>query len=250
FGGRFFPNLWTELVVYKSWGLRIILEFSLKAFLVGLAGIVLARRNNDRLLLFGWWAGYFIYGMLFIYYTWTHDYYHLPMVPLIAVSLSPTAAALEDNTKKNGKILRWVRIMLGVAVAYITISGAVQSVQFMQAVDYRQTRHQIEALDVFLETIPDERLIALTDDYETSYRFYTFRRAGHWPASGEQTFKQLQGKPTNEFEQLWQERTADAGYFLVLDFKELNRQSNLAERLETYPILKQTELYTLYDLTP
>jgi hypothetical protein len=250
FGGRFFPQLWTNIVVYKSWGLRIIMEFSLKAFLVGLAGILLASKNNERLLLFGWWAGYFIYGMLFIYYTWTHDYYHLPMVPLVAVSMSPAVAALEDYTKKNVRVLRWVQIMLGVAVAYITISGAIQSVSFMNETDYRQTRQQIKELGAYLASLPEERVIALTADYETSYRFYTFQRAGHWPASGEQNFKQLQGKPTDQFEQLWQEMAEEAGYFLVTDFKELNRQPNLSERLEEYPILKQTELYTLYDLEP
>lgn len=250
FGGRFFPDLWTDIVVYKSWGLRIIQEFSLKAFLVGLAGIVLARKKNERLLLFGWWAGYFIYAMLFIYYTWTHDYYHLPMVPLVAVSMSPTIAALEDYTKKNQRVLSWVRAMLGVAVLYIVISGGIQSINFMNQVDYRQTRQQFEELGEYMQTLPEGRLLALTDDYETSYRFYTFLPAGHWPATGDQGFKQLQGKPAEQFEQLWQEQTEDAMYFLVIDYKELNRQPNLIEQLEKYPILKQTDLYTLYYLKP
>jgi hypothetical protein len=253
FGGRFFPSLWTDLVVYKSWGLRIIQEFSLKAFLVGLAGIVLAARvtgrKADSLLLFGWWAGYFIYGMLFIYYTWTHDYYHLPMVPLLALSLSPTVAAFEDFAKKKN-FARLATAGLAAAVLYVTISGAVQSVRFLNQADYRQTRQQVEELGEYLKTAPSGTVLALTNDYETSYRFYTFSGAEHWPASGEQRFKQLQGNPTDQFEKLWEEKTAGAGYFLVMDFKELNRQPNLVEKLDTLPVVRQTDLYTLYDLQP
>jgi 4-amino-4-deoxy-L-arabinose transferase-like glycosyltransferase len=101
FKGRFFPEIWTDIVFYKSWGLRIIQEFNLLAFVAGLLGILLAKTKQIRLMLLGWWAGYFIYGMVFAYHIWTHDYYHLPMVPLVAVSLAPTAAYFEERAKEN-----------------------------------------------------------------------------------------------------------------------------------------------------
>lgn len=249
FSGRFFPQLWGDIVVYKAWGLRIIQQFSLKAFLVGLAGIVLARRKNDRWLLFGWWAGYFVYGMLFIYYTWTHDYYHLPMVPLIAVSLSPTITALIDYAKGK-RFEKWALAGIGVAVAYVSISGIVQAKAEMDAVDYRLNRQAIEELDDFLSTLPDDNVIALTDNYETSVQFYTFHNYGHWPNSGEANFVLLQGNSADKFEDVWKSKLEKNGYFLVLDFKDLNRQPELIQKLKEYPVLAQTEYYVLYDIKP
>ena len=43
FSGRVFPELWTDLLLYKSWGKRIFLEFGLLAFLLAMLGIVLAK---------------------------------------------------------------------------------------------------------------------------------------------------------------------------------------------------------------
>ena len=100
FKGRFFPEIWSDLVFYKSWGLRIIREFNILAFTTGMIGILVTKGKAERRMLFGWWVGYFSYAMLFAYHTWTHDYYHLPMVPLLALSLAPSIAYLEEKISK------------------------------------------------------------------------------------------------------------------------------------------------------
>jgi hypothetical protein len=247
FKGRFFPEIWTDLVFYKSWGLRIIQEFNLLAFAAGLLGIVLAKTKQIRLMLFGWWTGYFIYAMLFAYHTWTHDYYHLPMVPLAAVSLAPTTAYLEELAKRNNftttALILFLCICLGIG-AY----GSDQTVRFLSATDHRTTRASLEQLGAAIKAAPPRKIIGLTDDYETSFAFYNFLRADHWPSLGDMNFRELQGADNQAFEQLWQ-ITDGAGYFFVTDHRELKKQPRLGEQLSLYPIIAEDQVFTLYSLT-
>ncbi len=249
FSGRFFPELWRNIVVYKSWGLRIIQEFWLPAFLAGLAGIVLTKRKENRWLLFGWWAGYFIFGMLFIYFIWTHDYYHLPMVPLLAVSLAPAITWIEEFAARKGWLTAALSLIAAAGLVIIGI-GSYQSIRFFNQQDYRVTRQNLESLGEYLDTLPEGRLIALTQDYETSFRFYSMHPASHWPRQGDLNFQQLQGQTSAQFDELWEERAGDAAYFLVTDFKELNRQPTLQAKLQGAALLQETPDYQLYELTP
>ncbi len=246
FSGRFFPELWADMILYKSWGLRIILEFNLVFFIAALAGIILAKGKAARGLLFGWWLGYFVYGMIFAYFIWTHDYYHLPMAPLLAVSLSPAIAALEDVIQRRN----WQKPALALfAVLLLGFSayGAVRSIQFLSAKDYRPVRAEMEALGAQLSTTLSGKVIALTPDYETAFKVYTFLNAGHWPSRGDLNFKELQGQTPKQFEKLWQ-TTGEFAYFLVTDFSEFENQPLLQERLAQYLVVSEGDEYILFRL--
>jgi hypothetical protein len=247
FKGRFFPEIWTDVVFYKSWGLRIIREFNFLAFAAGLSGIFLAKTKQVRLMLFGWWAGYFVFAMLFSYHIWTHDYYHLPMAPLLAVSMVPTIAYLEGWLKSKRittpALVIYVSLCLGVGVY-----GSIQTTNDLSAVDYRETRASLEELGGLIREGPPGKIIGLTDDYETSFTFYNFLTAEHWPSLGDMDFRQLQGADSQGFEQQWQ-IAEGGGYFFVTDFRELEKQPALKEKLSEYPILAETEFFTLYNLS-
>jgi hypothetical protein len=246
FKGRFFPEIWTDIVFYKSWGLRIIREFNILAFTAGLLGILLARSKQIRLLLLGWWAGYFIYAMLFAYHTWTHDYYHLPMVPLIAVSLAPVFAYLEEIARQKDQV-RLIKFMAACICLVVVGSGSCSTIQFLSTVDHRETRAELEQLGAELNQLPQGKIIGLTNDYETSFSFYNYLKAEHWPSIGDMNFRDLQGGANQSFEQLWQ-ITEGASYFFITDFKELEKQPLLAARLSAYPVIARGTTYSLYEL--
>jgi hypothetical protein len=248
FSGRFFPELWGDLLLYKSWGKRIMIEFTLPAFGLAMAGIVLAKQKAVRWMLFAWWVGYFVYGMLFAYHIMTHDYYHLSMVPLTAVSLAPAISALQTfaQRKNSSRLASGLLILIGIGFA---IYGTAASIRFLNQFNYRNISAEMETLNSYLENAPKGGLVALTDDYETSLRFYAFRNARHWPHLGDLNYFELQGSTTKQLEQLW-ETTAGATYFYVSDYKELSRQPMLEERLATLPIVLETDRFTLYQLSP
>ena len=119
--------------------------------------------------------------------------------------------------------------------------------RFFNQTDYRLTAQAWTDLGETLDDLPDGQVVGLTDDYETSFKFYTFRNARHWPHLGDLNYYELQGSEQESLEQRWQ-KIEGATYFLVSDFKELARQPELAARLEAYPILLQDDHFTLYDL--
>jgi len=246
FRGRFFPEIWADLIFYKSWGLRIIREFNIFAFAAGLLGIFYAKSKPARRILLGWWAGFFIYAMLFAYHTWTHDYYHLPMVPLLTVSIAPTVAFLEQKIARLKFETVWfsslVLLFLGIIIA-----GSFQTIQFLSITDYRLARIELESLGEMIKDRPEGRIIGLSDDYEASFTFYNFLRAEHWPTLGDMNFRELQGGEELAFEQLWK-ITEDASYFVVSDFSQLEKQPILKQRLSSFPILYRSDSISLYSI--
>jgi hypothetical protein len=245
FSGRFFPDLWTDLLLYKSWGKRILIEFGLPWLAAGLIGIALGSEKAHRWLLLGWWAGYFGYGMLFSYHIMTHDYYHLPLVPLMAVSIAPALAWVE--ARATGKWRTITAIGMAALAVGTVVFGADRQVQFVGEEDYRQTRQAYEALAAALEDLPDGRIIALTEDYETTFKFYTFRSAAHWPHLGDLNYYALQGSDPQDPGRLWA-RTEGFDYFLVADERELVRQPDLAAQLASLPVVFESGGLRLFAL--
>jgi hypothetical protein len=186
--------------------------------------------------------------MAFAYHIWTHNYYHLPSLPMIAISLSPTIAALERWAQRKN-ILKPVLIALVCVGIIFTTYGTIKSIQFFLSEDYRQTRILFSEIDTALDNAPKGPLVALTPDYETSLRFYALRSASHWPSTADQTYRALQGSEIDAFQTLW-EQYGGSSYFLITDFKELENQPALQGELSTYPILVQGNGYIIYQLQP
>ena len=63
-------------------------------FIMGLIGILLTDKGILRGLLLGLWLGYLFFCLLFTYHIHTHDYYHLILIPVIAMSLAPIGSAV------------------------------------------------------------------------------------------------------------------------------------------------------------
>lgn len=250
FGGRFFPSLWLDLIFYKVWGLHVIRQFNIIAFFAGLAGIWLAKTKPVRWMLLGWWLGFTLYAFTFPYHIMTHDYYHLPLIPIIALSLSPTVTSIYDyfqHQKNRKQVNIFGLVLLAVFLAYT----ANTHVKLVNTVDYRQQKQVIEEIAGILSHAPEGQIVALTADYETTLKFYGLFNAAHWPGTGDFTYQQLQGGTADDFQDLWT-RFEDYRYFLIIDFKEFTRQPNLQTQLSQYPILAKGEIgkfkYLIYNL--
>jgi 4-amino-4-deoxy-L-arabinose transferase-like glycosyltransferase len=98
------PHLLGEPFFWKDWfsmvtrvlgyapTLRTVLGTAV--LLLGLWGVLLARRGAPRAALVALWAGYVVLGLVFTINIRTHDYYSLPLVPIVALSLGPVSERL------------------------------------------------------------------------------------------------------------------------------------------------------------
>ena len=91
-GGQFagdHPGLIVEPVNICSGAVKADIASGGVFIALALLGFFLAGKGPLRSLMTGLWISYAAYGLFFDYHVATHDYYHLPLIAIVAVSLSP-----------------------------------------------------------------------------------------------------------------------------------------------------------------
>lgn len=83
---RFFPQLWTQTAFWSGWLEMVDRVVGLQALVFALVALVVVRRPV-RAVMGGAWLGYLFMGFVFPHHIHTHDYYSLPLIPLVAASL-------------------------------------------------------------------------------------------------------------------------------------------------------------------
>jgi 4-amino-4-deoxy-L-arabinose transferase-like glycosyltransferase len=213
------------------------------ALLAALAGVWLARGRN-RWLLVGLWAGYLVYGLFLPYQMDTHSYYHLMLVPIVALSLVPPVQGLVRFLLRKPPI--WRVIAAGSAVlvlAYLSWQALIP----LYAQDYRDEPAYWQEIASHLPA--DGKIIALTQDYGYRLMYYGWRKVTLWPNRGEIRLNDLRGS-SKEFDEFFAKRTGDKSYFLITAFRQYEDQPVLQQTLsERYPVLASTPGYVIFDLT-
>jgi hypothetical protein len=196
--------------------------------------------SRGRTLLLSLWLGYFLYGIALPFQIYTHSYYHIQLIPLVALGLAPVAKLLFAQALGQSRFWRGVflgAILLGIAYpAWVARSVLVS------------TNYRNEALvwQNIGEAIPADRdTIALTQDYGYRLMVFGWRKVSLWPPAT--TMKDLRGNNIDaqeEFDRL----TDGEDFFLVTAFGQLAKQPELKKILENYPVASQGDGFVIYDL--
>jgi len=244
FGGNFVPSLMVSPLNYLSWETKASIAAGGVFIMLGLLGYFFVKEKRLRSMMFGLWIAYFIFGMYFNYHAGTHDYYHIPLIPIVALSLSPLGDVALARLGESASS-RWMRSAVYVILLFGTFSVVWDVRNQMKAVDYRPEAAMWAEIGDKLnhETVA----IALTEDYGSRLQYFGWTSAAYWPASGDIYASSLKGEDFI-FDKEFKRRTQSKALFLVTDFKDLKAQPDLQTRLSTYPIFAQGEDYVIYDL--
>lgn len=236
-------GLLADPAFYVRWGSFLHRLFDLTILALSLVGLLLAN-GRGRALLLGLWGGYLAYGALLPYQMYTHDYYHIQLIPIVALGLAVVGQLLAERLAGAGWAVRLVLVILALGMAAYPAWVATST---MRASSYRHEPAFWAQVGAAIPT--DGDTIALTHDYGYRLMYYGWRKVNSlWPPSSEQELARLRGSDP-EFAAMFAERTANKQYFLVTLTGELERQTALKERLEAcYPLLAQGDGYLLYDL--
>ncbi|HZD57704.1 MAG TPA: glycosyltransferase family 39 protein, partial [Anaerolineales bacterium] len=172
---------------YMRWAIFLHGMFGLSIILVSLAGMLVSKPLNRSMLL-GLWVGYGIYGISFPHHITTHEYYHLQLIPIVALSLTPIGDFILSKIAGSGGL--WQFMALGVMVigaAYpLFITRSVLAGQ-----DFRAEATYWRAVG---EAIPDNgKTIALTQNYGHYLMYYGWEKVKLWPTTGEIKLAQTRG---------------------------------------------------------
>jgi 4-amino-4-deoxy-L-arabinose transferase-like glycosyltransferase len=244
---RVFPNLWIQPTFYLQWKGMVEEVIGLGLIVLALIGIFLFKEKKQRLFVISFWAGYLIYGFLFAYYYQSHNYYHLPLIPIVVLSIAPL---IEILVEKGREITR-DRVIHVFVIGFLTLGLAANLWNIRQVFHKTDFRPQV----VFWQHIgsvlgKDPSVIALTQDYGYRLEYWGWvMPAGYWPYNADTAMRHLAGIPTPEFTLEFKEMVQNRKYFLVTDLTEYDQQPELKAILSAnYPVYDQGEGYIIYDL--
>lgn len=217
--------------------------FSSGALLAAGIGTLLAPRH-PRGMLVGIWIGYVVYGILLPHQTTTHSYYHLQLVPVIALGMVAALDTLHEKLQQQARL--WQALALAVVLGVLVHSAWIlRSTLF--AADYRDAPAYWERVGAAIPN--DGNTIGLVDGYGYLLNYYGGWNLRLWPITAEFSLAEMRGSDWGSFEDYFEDRTADVQYFLVTEFGEFERQAELKAYLEANArVYARTQDFIIYDL--
>ena len=226
---------------YTKWLAFIGSLFGFTMIFLSIAGGFLATPRL-RWLLISLWIGYLLYGLTLPFQMYTHSYYHIQLIPIVALGL---AAAL--NPLIESAAVQSVAGRAGFIAVIVAVIGF-QSWVSRSVLVADSFRHEPAFWQQVGEAIPtDAKVVGLTQDYGFRLMLYGWRKVTLWPYSTELA-EVRNGKV--DFANRFDELTVGRDYFLVTAFGQLDKQPSLKKILDAYPIAIEGNGFILYDLNP
>jgi 4-amino-4-deoxy-L-arabinose transferase-like glycosyltransferase len=234
-------KLVSSIHFYADWLGFIGSLFGLTVIFASLAGIFLAPPRL-RWLLIGLWIGYAAYGLTLPFQMYTHSYYHIQLIPILALGLAAVLNPILETVAAQSPARRvtFVAVILALVGYQSWVARSV-----LIAEDFR---HEPAFWESVGESIPaDANTIALTQDYGYRLMLWGWRKVTLWPLS---TDLAAARNAERDLAARFDELTAGKEYFLVTAFNQLDKQPDLKKILDGYPIAEEGEGFVLYDLKP
>jgi 4-amino-4-deoxy-L-arabinose transferase-like glycosyltransferase len=245
FALRFFPNLWLDPAFYFSWQNLMSTVTGFAVWTAGIIGVFLSDGRRERPFLLGMWIGYILYGFTFSYHFITHDYYHLPLIPIAALSVAPLVKlVLERFSERNPGL--FTRLVLVVLVLFGVSVQSWYAIAKMKSQDYHnEPAFWQEVGDILGHNI---NVIGLTQDYGYRLLYWGWQNSTAWLTSADISVRYLAGQNVDVAAQ-FAEDTAGKQFFVVTMFGELDNQPVIKDYLYShFPIYAQTDEYVIFDL--
>ena len=212
----------------------------------GLIGLVMTPPGRTRRFLVALWCGYPILGLLFSYHIHTHDYYGLPILIAVSLSISVLAGSIEAIARRawperTGTLLLTGILALSVLLAAGSVIARVTAIGGLPIVD--EWRRAGEVVN------HSTRTVFLARWYGEPLQYHGELSGILWPSSDDMSFAAREGVPPDTAEHRLQQYIADgAEYFVVTDLDDLEEQPDLARMLARFPLVTASEDLLVFDL--
>jgi hypothetical protein len=246
FLGRFFPEMWRDLGFYFQWEDMASGIVGYGAVFAALLGTLLFSSAKLRAFGIGLWVGYFLFGMTFPYHFTTHSYYHLPLIPIIGITLAPLGALI-FRPLADLKFTNLVRIVV-VGIMFAAIVIKVWDVRLdLAREDFRHEPAHWANIGEVIDHNPS--VVGLVHDYGNRLAYFGWLTPKIWPPLGQQNVRELQGKPAIEVKEWFDKKAGNKDFFLVTMKNQFEKQLELKKLLQgNFPVYAEGDGYLIYDL--
>jgi 4-amino-4-deoxy-L-arabinose transferase-like glycosyltransferase len=245
FALRFFPKMWIDPAFYYRWAFTVNANIGWTAVLLAALSIFLADSKRERPFLIGLWLGYLLFGMTFSYHFFSHDYYQLSFIPVVAISMAPGLRLFFERFFKLSPGLFPRLVLTAVVLVGIAIPAWYSRALIVNSDFSNEPKFWAEIGDKLGH---DGGVIGLTQDYGYRLAYWGWQSSAAWFTSADIGLRYLAGQNLDLL-QTFQHDTAGNKYFLVTMFGELNNEPVIKDLLyKHYPIYAQTDEYVIFDL--
>ncbi len=236
-------RFWLSPLFYGRWLHNLVEHMGGPWLLAAAWGHALHDQRRGTAAGWGWAVGYGVYGMLVPFQSMTHSYYHLPLLPWVALGLAGLVAVLMPRLQARP---RWAQAALAVATLAAVVYAAAASVRELAANDYRAEPAYWQEVVAHL---PPGKGIGLIQDFGLRLNYFGGRAMDIWPTAATLELQKVwQGRERDPWD-LFRDKTEGYDYFLVTAMGQWERQPALRAILtEYYPVVAQGEGYIIFDL--
>lgn len=245
----FIPSLLIHPTYWKKWFLLASYVIGKWSIIFALIGVLLVRTELQKSFLIGLWIGYFIFGLVFTYHIHTHDYYHLMLIPIVALSLGVIASVILGLLAQNGRIWQFAFWLLFLFSILLSIRETLPSL------DDSGFSSQVKKYEEIGELVNHSSNTLILDDAYGNGLMYHGRIGSPdgwlWPHSSEFKFNAKIGIPYLSGKELLDKWIMEISpeYFIASYVDDLKKQQSLKEELDAkYPKVVETPDYVIYDL--
>ncbi len=212
-------------------------------FLASIFGILIIKKSIHRVFLSSLLIGYFVYGLTLSHHISTHDYYQLPLVPIVIIGVSVVFSQIIKAIKHPG----WVAngVVIGVLLFYAAINAWDVRVTLKRANYDGEVSFWQKMESVFDK---NDSIIGITQDYGYRLNYWGWTGIENWMSSSDFSLRELAGQEF-DMQALFEKEVEGKDYFLVTQLSELDHQPEIKRILyENYPIKEETSDYIIFDL--
>ena len=186
---RLFPALLATPAFWRGWLKMVDAVVTWPLAAAGLAAVALTT-GRARTVLLALWVGYLLLGAAFTYHIHTHNYYSLPLVPFVALSIAG-AVARAQHAMSNTAVRRVAAVAGALAIAAgATVSAHVAGV-FRPTPDADQRAADFARIGSLVEH--SRNVTSLDGDYGFSLNYYGYLATSNLPLSIDRALGQLSG---------------------------------------------------------
>lgn len=244
----FLPQLLIDPFYWKGWLENIHLVVGHAIFILALIGVLLFRKGLPRVFMIGLWAGYVLFCLVFNYHIATHDYYHLQLIPIVALSLGPMAGVIYErlrdlNHEWYWRLALWLVLLLALGLTLNSARTQLAGNAFMSKI--------MLAEEIGEQVQHSTSTVYLASDYGLSLEYHGELSGEPWPLVSDLEWERLAGVSVMDAEQRFTDLFAidSPDYFIILDLGEFDQQIDLKEFLtRNYPVISDSAHYIIFDL--
>jgi hypothetical protein len=233
----FVPALLTKTFYWKGWYYMVSGAIGRYSVFIALLGLLLVRSGNTRHFLLGLWAGYVLFCLAFPYHIQNHLYYHLMLIPIVALSIGIVASYLLGAMSSNRGLWRlgvWLLFIVAVSLCIKNSVGLLSDSGF---------EAQVRSYKEIGEKVGHSPKTVLFDYHDGDRVMYYGRIYGVlWPTVhqiGDPTVRLKQSDMKVLLDEIISEYSPE--YFIVTNVPLFEGQEDLKKTLDSeYPVLAES----------